>query len=261
MIDTHAHLNFPALHDDLEQVLARAHAAGVTGFVVPGTSAHSSAIGVTLASEYPDMWAGVGIHPTDTEEKGEREKIEELVELPGVVAVGEVGLDYYHLPSEEEHEDEREHLKKVQHERLRFFIKLAKKHNLPMIIHSRDCFEDMFAILSREAKDVPFVVHCFSGTREEAEQYLSLGGHISFTGIITYPKNQVLREVVTYVPWERLMIETDAPFLPPEKHRGELGEPQYVMDVAQCVAECKGVTLAEVEEHTTATAQRFFGLN
>lgn len=258
MIDTHSHLNFPALNDDLEQVLARAHAAGVTGFVVPGTSAHSSAIGVTLASEYSDMWAAVGIHPTDTEEEGEREKIESLIGLPGVVAIGEVGLDYYHLPPDE---DERERLKKVQHERLRYFIALAKHYGLPLIIHSRDCFEDMFTLMSREAQDVPFVIHCFTGTKEEAEKWLSIGGHISFTGIITYPKNSVLREVVAYVPWERLMIETDAPFLPPEKHRGELGEPQYVLDVARCVAECKGVTVEEVDTHTTATAQRFFGLN
>jgi TatD DNase family protein len=255
MIDTHAHLNFPELQEDLSGVLARASEVGVSGYVIPGTGYETSVSGLDLARAHSSIWAGVGVHPTDNESSEDRSMIEALLPDPKVVAIGEVGLDYYHLPSEE---SERERLKKVQHERFIWYAGLAKKHGLPLIIHSRDCFEDMYALLKEHAPGQSFVIHCFTGGLQEANAWLDLGGTLSFTAIITYPKNTELREVVAHVPNNRFMIETDAPFLPPAGHRGEICEPKFVRTVAECIAEAKGLSFEQVDEYTTATATTFF---
>jgi len=257
MIDTHCHLNFPELAKELPEVLARAATAGVTGYIIPGTGLETSKSGIALAHEYPNIWAAVGIHPTDEEEKGERAAISKLSLDPRVVAIGEVGLDYFHLPTAPR---ERERVKDIQHNRLDFFIDLAKQRHLPLIIHSRDCFDDMFEVMKERTVGHPFVIHCFTGNWVEAKRWLDLGAHLSFTGIVTYPKNAELRDVVAQVPWDRCMVETDAPFLPPQGYRGQKGEPEYVRNVAECIAEVRGVDIAEVDRYTTATAERFFRL-
>jgi TatD DNase family protein len=256
MIDTHAHLNFPDLATDLDGVIDRAREAGIEGFVIPGTSLETSQQGIALAKTHNNMWAGVGVHPVDTEEIAEREVLTALLSEEKVVAIGEIGLDNYHLPGEP---GERKRLQSVQEERFRFFAGLGLQHNLPLIIHSRDCFAEMYALL-KELSIHHFVIHCFTGTWEEASAWLDLGGHLSFTGIITYPKNDELREVVKKVPANRFMLETDAPFLPPEGHRGEVGEPRFVHEVAECVAAARWLSLSEVDTRTTKTAEEFFGI-
>jgi len=257
MIDTHCHLNFPELAKDLPAVLARAAEAGVRGYIIPGTGLGTSLSGIRLAHSHTNIWAAIGIHPTDDEEKHDRLALAELADDTQVVAIGEVGLDYFHLPTEVR---ERKRVKAIQHERFDYFIELAKQKNLPLIIHSRDCFDDMYAAVKEKAAGHPFVIHCFTGNWQEAARWLNLGAHLSFTGIVTYPKNTALREVVAQVPWDRCMLETDAPFLPPQGYRGQKGEPEYVRNVAECIAEVRGVAIDEVDRYTTATAERFFRL-
>ena len=260
MIDTHCHLNYPPIDTDIEAVLARAHEAGVKGFVLPGTDAETSFSGVNLARRYANVYPAVGIHPeqADKLEEDDNAKVRELAELNTVVAIGEVGLDYFHFETTDEKEIAR--LKLKQKALFTDMIELAQEVQKPLIIHSRDCFEDIYAQLSTQVPNHPTVIHCFTGTMEEAKMWLDLGYMLSFTGIITYKKNDALREVVKMTPLEQMMIETDAPYLAPEGFRGQICEPKYVRNVAECIAEVKGITFAEVDEVTTETAIDFFSL-
>ena len=258
MIDTHAHLNFPDLEADIDGVLERATAAGVSSFIIPGTGYETSVSGVALAERYKSVWAAVGVHPTDEESDQDRKLIEALLPHPRIVAIGEVGLDYFHLSGDAE---EITRSKEIQKERLIHYCGLAKRHTLPLIVHSRECFDDIYTLLKEHASDLPFVIHCFVGSVDEARKWLDIGSTLSFTGIITYPKNTHLREVVAMVPQDRFMIETDAPFLPPAGHRGERCEPSFVRNVAECIAEVRGLSIDQVDEYTTATAREFFGIN
>ena len=249
MIDTHCHLQFPGLTERLEAVLSEARSFGVERMIIPGTDAATSRAGVALA-ERDGLYAAVGIHPVYQEQPGERKEIRTLLDQypERIVAIGEVGLDYYHLDTPKE----------VQFERLRYFIEEARRTGLPMIVHSRDCAADMQAVLAEAKLETPVVIHCFTGTQSEADRYLELGCHLSFTNILTYPKNGYLREIVAKMPLERLMIETDAPFLPPLERRGQDAVPADVRFVADCIARETGRTLKEVDEITTKTAMQFF---
>jgi TatD DNase family protein len=260
MIDTHAHLNYPPLADDVAGVLARAAAAGVSDVVIPGTSRESSDSAVALAGQFPEVWAAIGIHPSEAHEvaPADVDRLHALAINPRVVALGEVGLDYFHFEGLSESEIEAR--KAMQHLLLREMIAVAKQYSKPLIIHSRDCFDDLYAILQEEAAGWPTVVHCFTGTADEAAKWLDLGYHLSVTGIITYKNAETLREIVRDIPWDRLMVETDAPYLAPQSHRGKICEPAMVMDVATALAEVKGVDVSTVEEMTTTTARAFFRL-
>jgi TatD DNase family protein len=261
MIDTHCHLQYPGLAEDLPGVLSRAAAAGVTKIVVPGTGLETSESALQLSATYPNVYAALGIHPIDDDGSlGDAEAVSRLFESGKgkIVAVGEVGMDYYHLPEDDE---AIAAAKEDQYARLFHFTELAKKLQLPLIVHSRECFADLYSRLREWAPNHPTVIHCFVGNQVEADAWLELGYHLSFTNILTYPKNTELREVASRIPDGRFMIETDAPFLPPRTRRGGLCEPADVLSVAECLAEVRGVTLASIVEQTTATAESFFNFS
>lgn len=260
MIDTHCHLNYDPLATDVAGVVSRAQEVGVEAIIIPGTSLETSESAVALANEFPSVYACVGIHPSDAHEAhpADLERLEALVTNPKVVAVGEIGLDYYHFDGLGESEIEAR--KALQEAYLLQQLALARTYRKPVIIHSRDCFDDLYMIMKREATDLPVVIHCFTGTEHEAKAWLELGFHLSFTGILTYKSAANLREIARSVPFDRVMIETDGPFLAPEGFRGQPCEPAMVVQVARCIAECRGIDVSEVDTKTTATAKEFFSL-
>lgn len=248
LIDTHAHLTMSPLAENLSAVLARAHEAGVTKIVVPGTGIEDSKASLALMA-HEGVYGVIGIHPSDAhtfDAEAEARFLQLLARKP--VAIGEVGLDYYHT---KEHEAEQKRV-------FARMIGLAKEAGLPLIIHTRDAFADAYTMLRDLAPGHPTVIHCFTGTAEEASAWLELGCMLSVTGIITYKKSEELRQVIQDIPLERLMIETDAPFLAPEGFRNRPCEPMDVGEVAKKLAEIQGVSVEEVARVTTANAQAFF---
>lgn len=258
MIDTHTHLNFSDLEWDIDNVLAEAKQAGVSDFIVPGTNLNTSKSALEMAKKYTQVYAAAGIHPTDTDEY-EGETIKEfkaLVSDKNIVSIGEVGLDYYHFPKY----IDRQGMEKIKARQAFVFnemIDIGLEKDLPLIIHSREAFEDTYDILKRvEGRRV--VIHCFSGSVEEAQSWLALGFHLSFTGMITYKRNGDLRTMIRELPLDRIMIETDSPYLAPEGFRGQICKPAYVKQVAQCITDIKNINFEEVDRITTATAKDFF---
>lgn len=252
-IDTHAHLDFDAYDGDREDVIARARESGVVGIVNVAIDARSSEVSVQLAEQYPDVWATVGVHPHDSEtaSEGDFVRLRELGEHPKVVAVGEVGLDYY-----------RDYAPRETQKRIfRRMLELARELELPVIIHMRAAEEDTLAILEEEMKAGPLrgVFHCFSGDKDVARRVLDLGFHISFCGNLTFRKSR-LPEIVREVPIDRLLLETDSPFLTPEPFRGRRNEPAYVHYIARKIAEVKGLSYGEVLARTTQNARALFGM-
>lgn len=286
LIDTHAHVHFNAYKEDMDEVINRSLAAGVFMITV-GTQTSTSKRAVQVAEKYDGVWAAIGLHPnhlceqefTDPNEldamatvKTRCEKFDpdfyrELATHPKVVAIGEFGLDYFHLP---EHLD-RNQLIKDQKNSMRAHLDLADEIGLPVILHSRESHADQIDILSEYIAENKLkrrgVVHCFTGTYEEAQKYLDLGFLVSFTGIITFPpkKNSgeeltEIQKVVKELPLDSFMIETDAPYLSPEPHRGKRNEPMYVKYIGQKIAEIKGISVEEVAQATTTNAERLFGI-
>jgi TatD DNase family protein len=260
LIDSHCHLepgDFAADgHDERPQVIARAHAAGVVGLVCIGSGKSLDEVrnAVALAESHPTIWAGVGIHPHDVARMppGALDVIERLAAShPRVVAVGETGLDYYYDHSPRE----------AQRQALRDFIGVARRARKPLSLHIRDAHDDAYAILAEErAGELGGVVHCFTGTLADAQSYVGLGLHISFSGVVTFKSAGAIREAAAWVPGERVLVETDCPYLAPVPLRGKRNEPAYVVHTAQVVADTRGVPLAELAALTTANARRLFGL-
>lgn len=260
MIDTHAHLDFKEFDPDRDEVIRRAYAGGVEKIINVGCNLERSRDSIELARKYKNIYASIGVHPHDVGKyKKERMKdeLEKLIQSNKVVAIGECGLDYYRLEKEEDKEKQKEFFK-IQ-------LEIAYNKGVPLIIHCRDAFNDLLEIL----KDSKFknpnskqgVTHCFSGNRQIARQFLELGFLISFTGSITYTKPEgELLKVVKEVPLEKIMIETDCPYLAPVPHRGERNEPLYVKYIAEKIAEVKGIDLEEVKRKTTENAKWLFGL-
>ena len=256
MIDTHCHLQFTELLQDLEVVLARAKNAGVGRIIVPSTGIADSVSAVDISNHYEHVYAAVGVHPTDVAMYGEDERCR-MKELLGanknVVSIGEVGLDFYRTTKED--------VEAGQEKVFREMIVLAQENSLPIIIHSRAAFAETYAILKEMAPNYPIVIHCFSGTLQEAQSWLDVGYLLSFTGMVTYKKNDELRSIVKELPLDRMMIETDAPFLAPEGHRGTTCEPWHVKYVAECIAQVRGISFEEVDRVTTNNAEVFFRLS
>ena len=255
LIDSHCHLDQDAFVDDREAVITRARAAGVGRMITVGAGGPlaSNRAAVALAEADPDIFAAVAVHPHDVSDITDDtwDELRRLWAHPKVVAVGETGLDYYyeHSPAD------------VQQRHLRRFIREAGRAGLPLVIHCRDAFPDLLRILAEEdAAAVGGVLHCFSGSPAEAEACLTLGFALSFSGIVTFKTADRLREVVRLTPPDRLLIETDAPFLAPSPHRGKRNEPALVRQVAEEVARVIGRELALVAELTTANAERAFRL-
>jgi TatD DNase family protein len=259
MIDTHTHLNFPELASQLEAVLERAKDVGVDTFVVPATDLETSLSSVKLAGTYGSIFACIGIHPCSAQEysaQAENTFHALLSDHTNVTSIGEVGLDYYHfetLTTADDIDAAKENQKKV----FTRMLELAREYSLPAIIHSREAYADTKEILSRHT-DLRAVIHCFTGTQEQASGWLEQGLMVSLTGIITYKKNSDLRDVVRVIPLDRIMVETDSPYLSPEGYRKEVCEPRFVRNVAECIAEIKGISFEEVDSVTTENARQFF---
>jgi len=255
LIDSHCHLDQDAFDADRAAVIARARAAGVERLVTIGAGGAlaSNRAAIALAEEHPDVFAAVAVHPHDAKEISEAtyEDLRRLWTHPKVVAVGETGLDYYygHSPAE------------IQRTHLRRFVREAGRAGLPLVIHCRDAFADLLAILRDEAAGAAGgVIHCFSGTATDAEACLALGFSLSFSGIVTFKNAEALRAVVRATPLDRLLIETDAPFLAPVPFRGKRNEPALVRHVAEEVARVTDRELAEIAAITTQNAERVFRL-
>lgn len=246
IIDTHCHLTYTPLIEEIDGVLKEASTVGVTRVIVPGTTVETSRDAVALSRRYPGVvYAAAGVHPGHA---GEGDTgLEELI--PGCVAVGEVGLDFSEggVPG-------------GQYPILDRQLLLAEKYGKPVIIHSRDCFSELHAVLAASWKQKPAVIHCFTGTREEASAWLDLGYHISLTGILTYKNAEGLRDVAKWLPKERVMVETDAPWLAPVPHRGQSCRPSMVTEVVRTLEGLWAMPYEQVAERTTKNAEAFFRL-
>jgi TatD DNase family protein len=250
IIDTHCHLDFPDFDTDREAVLARAQKVGVTKIINPGCDLVSSRRAVALAEFTSNVVAAVGVHPHAAGEVDEQAitELRQLAQIEHVVAIGEIGLDYFKSKVEKE----------VQIAAFLRQLALAEELEKPVIIHSREADADMLSVL--EKFNLPGVFHCFGGGVEFAEKVLAKGFYLGFTGICTFLKAENIREVIRLTPLERILIETDAPYLAPEKFRGKRNEPSFVSEVARKIAEIKNLDLTEVEKATTENAQRLFGV-
>ena len=251
LIDSHCHLDFPELAADRTGVLARARANGVVGMVTISTRVRQFDIIRAIAEENPEVWCSVGTHPQHADEELDIETAD-LVRLsahPRCIAIGEVGLDYHYGGSSPE----------GQAVGLRRHIAASRETGLPLVIHARDADEHMAAILEEETGKgtFPFVLHCFSSGIELARCGLALGGYISFSGILTFKNARSIQEVAAFAPADRILVETDAPYLAPVPHRGHSNEPGFVLHTAEKLAELRGVSLAQIG---ATTAANFFEL-
>jgi TatD DNase family protein len=257
LIDTHCHLTFEQLAGDIENVLTRSRAAGVNEWITIGTDTEHNRKAVDLAERFENMYAAIGIHPHDAKDVT-GQTIAELKELAGnekVVAIGETGLDFHYNFSKQP----------AQKRILSTQLQIAHELNLPVIIHCREAFEETMDILEQflqlngRLKGVVF--HCFSGTSEQARIVLDYGFHISFTGVVTFKNAETARQVAKMVPVERLMLETDCPYMSPEPMRKQkINEPALMIHTARFLAELKEMDLTEFADAVTATSKAFFGL-
>ncbi len=252
LIDTHCHLEFPGLVERTETVLANMRAAGVVAAITIGTTLEGIEATLSLAEKHPNVWASVGVHP-DYDDVAEPtvERLIALAHRPKVVAIGETGLDYYRLTDRPP----------WQRERFAVHIAAAKAAGLPLIVHSRAAPEDTIALLKSEgAEAVGGVLHCFTESREMAQAALDLGFYISFSGIATFKNAAAVREVARFVPRDRLLVETDAPYLAPVPHRGKTCEPAYVRHTADFLADFLGWSREELARTTSENAVQLFRL-
>ena len=285
LFDTHAHLHDPWIGDDLPEVMARASEAGVDRIVTIGCSLEDSRNAIAVAEQYDNVWATLGVHPHDAKDWDDAtaDHFRRMAESPQVVAVGEIGLDFYRNLSP----------RPDQYRAFEAQLALADELELPVVIHSRDAHEDTYNILqqwvgslsppapqgktsrphsasppaargemSRRDRGGPpiGVIHCFSGDADLAHRYHNLGFQISFAGPVTYPKNEALREAAKSLPPEAIVIETDAPYLSPQPQRGKRNEPANIQHTANQIAEVRSESLNAITNQTTLNAVRLFGL-
>jgi TatD DNase family protein len=251
--DTHTHMDSKSFEGDRHEALMRAYEGGVTRIVNIGFNRETIPTTLKLSEDYEFIYAAVGWHPQDSKDMTADDlvEIEELCKRPKVVAIGEIGLDYYWDTSPKE----------VQHRVFREQIRLARKIGKPIIIHNRDAHQDILTILKEEkAAEVGGIMHCFSGSWETAKACLDMDFHISFGGPVTFKNAKQPKEVLAQVPIERLLIETDAPYLTPHPFRGKRNETGYVRLVAETAAEIRGITLEELAYHTTENAKKLLQL-
>lgn len=252
LIDSHCHLEYKGLVDDQNGVLARAREAGVGGFLNISTRQSEWDQVVGTAERESDVWASVGIHPHEADGHADlgAEVLRKATENPRVIAIGETGLDYYYDNSERE----------TQKDLFRMHIGVARETQLPLIIHTRDAEDDTFAILADEMEKgaFPALIHCFTASEDFGRKVLDLGLTISLSGIVTFKNAKELQEVAKQVPAERLLVETDSPFLAPVPHRGRPCEPAFVADTAQFVAGLREEPLDRLAEQTTANFFKLF---
>jgi len=284
LIETHAHLDYPDFANDLDDVIRLATEAGVTRIITIGTSVESSRRAVDLAEKYRNVFAVIGVHPTYVAEADDDviASLRELAKSPRVVAFGETGLDYHHLPSVEarkqksvqvfnalqsETEEQLEATiedgayKAKQAELFEEQLDLAVEFGLNAVIHQRDAWDDTFELMRPYAGKMRGVFHCFGGTLDQANEVFDLGHLVSFTGIVTFKNGKQVRDVAAHVPLDKFMVETDCPYLAPVPFRGKRCEPAHTRLVAEEIARARGVSLEEIARATTATAEQFFQFN
>jgi TatD DNase family protein len=280
LIDTHAHLDFPDFADDLEEVLKRAKEAGVTRLITIGTTVESSLSAVRLADRHPEIYAAVGIHPNHASEADENylTAITELAAHPKVVAIGETGLDYYRLPGSstatdiietafgattgETIETEIQDAAEVSAQMAVFeqHLELAITLGKSAIIHQRASWNDTIAVLERYKGRLKAVVHCFNSDPTRVREVVELGYHVSYTGIVTFKNAQEVRDSAVATPLDRIMVETDCPYLAPVPNRGKRCEPAFVRDIALCIAGERGIPFETFAAQSTRNAELFFQL-
>jgi len=253
-VDTHAHLDFDSFNSDRDQVVQNARLAKLGAIVTIGVNLETSRQAIALAERYEMLYASIGIHPQDVLDVPEPswEQLRELSRHPRVVAIGEIGLDYYrnYAPSD------------IQKKTLLRQLDLAVELDRPVVIHTRNAWSDILPIVGSAAYrgKVSGVFHCFSGTAEQAKSVLDLGYHISFTGVVTFKNSTSLAIAANYVPLDRLMLETDCPFMAPEPHRGKRCEPAYIPLIAEKIASARGIAVPALANQTTGNAVRLFGI-
>jgi TatD DNase family protein len=255
LVDSHAHIQGKEYAGEVKAVIDRAREASVEKIVVVGGAGDmsSNTDAIALAESFPNVYATVGMHPHDAKDVGESEvnRLRQLAAAPKVIAIGETGLDYYYDHSPRE----------VQRRAFGRFIQMARETELPIVVHERDAARHVAGLLRSEGEGkLRGVIHCFTGNYEVAREYLDLGFYLSFTGIITFRNAEPLREVVRKVPLDRMLVETDSPYLTPVPHRGKRNEPSYVHLVAETMAKIKAISLEEVAEMTTHNVQDLFGI-
>ena len=281
LIDTHAHLDFADFASDLGEVLRRAEEAEVKRVITIGTSIEISRRAIELAEKYPSVYAAIGVHPSHAEEAEDDviTPLRELAKHPRVVAIGETGLDYHRLPSEEvarekqvqvmtalrsETDEEIEAqirdgaYKSKQASLFQQQLDLAVELRLNVVIHQRDAWEDTLEVLRGYTGKVRGVFHCFGASLEQANEVLGLDHLVSFTGIVTFKNGAAVQQVAADIPLWKFMVETDCPFLAPAPFRGKRCEPAHTRIVAETIAAARGVTLNEIAEATSETAEQFF---
>lgn len=283
LIETHAHLDYPDFAGDFDDILRRATEAGVTRIITIGTSVESSRRAVDLADKYPNIFAVIGVHPTYVEESGEDviTPLRDLAKSSRVVAIGETGLDYHSLPSVELSKDRKttqvflkalqtstdEQMEAEIHDgaykskQASLFeqqLDLAAELGLNVVIHQRDAWDDTLEIMKPYTGKLRGVFHCFGGSLEQANAVIDLDHLVSFTGIVTFKNGATVREVARQIPLWKFMVETDCPYLAPVPFRGKRCEPAHTRIVTETIAAARGITVEEVAEATTETAEKFF---
>lgn len=263
IFDSHCHLQFPQYDNDREEILRQALEAGI-GLICVGTDLETSRQGIELAQKHENIWATVGLHPNDNlKEEFDASAYEKLLKKPKVVGIGEIGLDYYRTTDPED--------KKFQRERFEKQLDIAIKAKVPIILHSRDAGKGSTGLVHLDMLDIlqncklkidnykpAGVAHSFTGSIEDAKKYLELGFYLGFNGILTFARQY--DEMVRYVPLDRILVETDSPFLAPEPYRGQRNEPVYIIEVAKKVAELKNASVGEVFEKTTQNCLNLFSI-
>jgi TatD DNase family protein len=252
LIDSHCHLNYEGLADRQEEVLAAARARGVQGFLNISTRQKEWGEVVGAAERHPDVWASIGVHPHEADAHPDlgAAALVEAAAHPRVIAIGECGLDYYYDKSD----------RAAQRERFGAHIEAARLTGLPLVVHTRDAEDDTAEILTREVGKggVSGVLHCFTGSAELARTALDLGFYVSISGIVTFKNAKDLQEVATTIPQDRLLVETDSPFLAPVPHRGQTCEPAFVADTAAFLSDLRDEPLDELAAATTSNFFRLF---
>lgn len=252
LVDSHCHLDFPDFADDLDGIVARAEAAGVERIITISTRVRRIAALQAITERFANVYCSVGTHPhqADEEDGITADELIALTRHPKTVALGEAGLDYFYDNSS----------RAAQERGFRAHIAAARATGLPLVIHTREADEDCGRILDQEMAKGPFraVLHCYTGGRDLAMKAIAHGLSISFTGILTFKNSQAIRDIAAELPADRIMVETDAPFLAPGKFRGKRNEPAFVVETAKVLADVRGVSLEEIARQTTDNFYRFF---
>ncbi len=260
--DTHAHLDYPEYENDILQVIERAVAAGIAKIITIGPDFESSRRAIRLAERFPQIYAAVGWHPTNALEAPDDllPELRQLAAHPRVVAIGETGLDYHHLPSEKPEftTDDDVRYKQKQASIFGQQLQVAAEFGLNCVIHQRSALEDTLATMQPMAGKVRGVFHCFVDDAGAMQRVIAMGSLVSFTGICTFKNAQTVRETMAAVPLEKFMLETDAPYLAPIPYRGKRCEPAYVREISEMAAEVRKCPVEELSRATCATAEQFF---